>query len=547
MQMQISIKNFRGIRSADITMDPIALVCGHNAAGKSSIAQAAAALLTGNTIPVPGIKKSESGMLIHSGQIKSGIGLNTDSSTTTINYPAAKMVTQGNAPSCSQYAAGMKSFVDLDQKAASLCLKEYLDSVPTFDDLKYALPDLSDAQLEKLWQTIEDLDWDGAHARARETGVRMKGQWEEVTGERYGSAKATNWLPDDWDPEVESMSEESLQARLVEAREWMEACIATAAVSEAEREELKREADLAFTLENEIDKGNIVIKRANQEHDKLVKAYDELPKPADDNILSCPGCGMHLSFDQNQGCLSQAKTIHPEESERRKSQIIETQKLIEEIENVIRHNTKLISEYDFRYRECIEAKEKLESMGQEDSNDSDSESAREAVRIAQSRLNSFQLWTRANKLHKSIEMNQVVVSQLAPNGIRMQALQKAITEFNEHLDWYCQKANWKPVKIDEDLSVLLEDRPYPLLSESEKFRVKIILQMTFAQIDGSDAVIIDAADILDKQGRNGLFKLVMSCGKNALILMTMDKQEDIPDLSSRNMGNSYWVENGIVK
>ena len=41
--MRAKIANFRGIKSADLDLSRVALVCSLNAAGKSSIAQAVAA------------------------------------------------------------------------------------------------------------------------------------------------------------------------------------------------------------------------------------------------------------------------------------------------------------------------------------------------------------------------------------------------------------------------------------------------------------------------------------------------------------------------
>ena len=43
--MEITVKNFRGCAEAHLTLEPVALVCGTNGAGKSSIAQAVAAAL----------------------------------------------------------------------------------------------------------------------------------------------------------------------------------------------------------------------------------------------------------------------------------------------------------------------------------------------------------------------------------------------------------------------------------------------------------------------------------------------------------------------
>jgi hypothetical protein len=63
-----------------------------------------------------------------------------------------------------------------------------------------------------------------------------------------------------------------------------------------------------------------------------------------------------------------------------------------------------------------------------------------------------------------------------------------------------------------------------------------------ALMDRSQALIIDAADILDKDRRNGLFKAVKTAGLPTLIAMTIDSKELVPNLGKAGFGASYWIE-----
>ena len=56
--LKIDVQNFRGIRSAGLMCAPIALVCGRNEQGKSSIVDAVRATLMGEQQPY-GLKKDE--------------------------------------------------------------------------------------------------------------------------------------------------------------------------------------------------------------------------------------------------------------------------------------------------------------------------------------------------------------------------------------------------------------------------------------------------------------------------------------------------------
>ncbi len=89
---------------------------------------------------------------------------------------------------------------------------------------------------------------------------------------------------------------------------------------------------------------------------------------------------------------------------------------------------------------------------------------------------------------------------------------------------------------------------YPLLSESEQFRVRVTLQVAIAKMDDSAAMVIDRADILDRQGRNGMMKLLLRTGIPTLVCMTiLDPEKDPPpDLAAKGKGQTYWLAKGIA-
>ena len=52
--------------------------------------------------------------------------------------------------------------------------------------------------------------------------------------------------------------------------------------------------------------------------------------------------------------------------------------------------------------------------------------------------------------------------------------------------------------------------------------------------------------MLDKRGRNGLFKALEVADVRALVCMTFSKREQVPDLAKAGLGRSYWIEGGIL-
>jgi len=103
------------------------------------------------------------------------------------------------------------------------------------------------------------------------------------------------------------------------------------------------------------------------------------------------------------------------------------------------------------------------------------------------------------------------------------------------------------VSIDRTAAIEYGGRPYGLLSSSEQYRVRAALAVAMAQLDGSELVILDGADILDAPSRSGLFGLLESVGIPALVTMTLARREQVPDLAAAELGRSYWLSAGVVE
>ncbi len=147
----------------------------------------------------------------------------------------------------------------------------------------------------------------------------------------------------------------------------------------------------------------------------------------------------------------------------------------------------------------------------------------------------------------TIMANAANLEILAPDGSRhsmpanrLQLLNNAV------LQSVTGAAGYQPVSIDENLQLRFGGRHYDLLSEPEKFRVDVVLQIAIALVDKSSCVIIDGADILDTDGRNGLFAALASAGTSLLSLvgLTAAGEMGIPNLAKHGMGVTYRVVDG---
>ena len=585
--MQIQIQNFRGIASATLDLSKICLLAGPNEAGKTSAAQATAAAFTGEPIPIKGIKKTEAGRLVRSGTAKGGVDLTGPNGTVNISWPSAKVKSEGQAPYASPFAAGLQTIApaernSLDDKERIKVLTEYLKATPTRADLDRQLAGmgLSVEVINQLWELIEKQGWDNAAAQIKEKGARLKGQWENTTGARYGTKIAESWIPDGYDNELMGQSEATLAAIVTDARDSLEAAISATAVDDskqAENEALAallpgRKIDLLAAENAKIDPAlahqltecQEAIASISAKRDEMNAELKALPQPTQQTGMECPECKAILKVEggklhQVTGQLSESEIASRQAAIDELQERIRTTndaigKHMEAAANIKKRNADLETARLLKIQEYKRLVEESEAAGAQPAPVAATggvsvDDCRTTLAQAEIRLKAYQAKFGADRLHVAITQNAQLLAHIAPEGIRGDVLAKALKGFNESLAPFCKAAGWKPVMLESDFMPTYGGTIYLLLSESAKFRVRVILQIGMALADKSQAVIVDAADILDKGGRNGLFKALQACKVPALVCMTMDacteqgKPEsfNVPNLSKAGLGVSYWI------
>ncbi len=577
--MNVTINNYRGLASASLNLSRICLLAGPNEAGKTSASQAVASALTGEPVPIKGVKKTESGLLVRAGTANASVDLVGANGSTNITWPSAKVKTEGQAPFASHFATGLQSIVNLDDKERVKVLTEYLKAVPTRADLDAQLSSLKFPvkHLDQLWQLIEQQGWDGACSQIKEKGARLKGQWENVTADRYGSKKGESWIPEGYSDELMGQSEDKLSAIVTDARDSLEAAIAADAVDDSKRvglEELEallpgRRIDALAAeaatadpaLKNQLEECNGMIAVIEKNRLELQQKLTALPALTDTSAMSCPGCGCALHVVGKT--LKKAQEYTQEEIETRQTAIDELKGKIQAAANAITKHMeaaarikKQIYEAEAsrmqKITECKRLVKESEAAAKELEKPTAAASpisvddCRTTLSQAETRMKAFKAKFEADRLHIAIGQNAELLAKIAPEGIRGDVLVKSLKKFNESLSPLSKAAGWRAVTLESDFMPTYGGTIYLLLSESAKFRVRIILQMGMALIDKSQAIIIDAADILDKGGRNGLFKAVKQAGIPALVAMTMDDKSLVPNLAKAGQGYSYWLNGDAV-
>ncbi len=188
---------------------------------------------------------------------------------------------------------------------------------------------------------------------------------------------------------------------------------------------------------------------------------------------------------------------------------------------------------------------KLAKLGSGNASIEQVNAARESVQSAQFRLDAFSKKSKADRLQNSILQNAVIVTALDVTGIRQSVLHSRIQTFlTDSVAPISTLAQWQNIGIESDMSLSYGARAWSLLSESERYCIRVVLQLAVAKLQGAHAVIIDAADILDKAGRNGLIRAVRDAEIPAVICMTIATPLEVPDLATAGIGESFWIHDG---
>lgn len=537
--MKISIHGFWKCQRAEFKFNNITLIGGKNFNGKSSIATATRLLLTGEKMP-PKMAQTEAAKIVNDTGTVALLKLESESGMRTVEYPKIK-VTGTNANSwASKVATGYESPVDMTDKDRASFYSDLLKTEATEDDLRQAIKEanLSDEGFQKLWKTVKTTGWDGALKDAKDKGIEYKGQWKQITGEVYGEVKAQGWRPTGLFPPA--CPPEEIEAILAERRKERDIALKQTAIDENETLRLKDYADkYEFALETA--QGFEADKKA------LVDELNALKKPEIlTRGLECPECKTALKIVS--GMIVKGEAVTPEQEAKSKRDITDYEMKASTLRGKIEAANKSLFEAEHYLQQCQEAKSKLEKI----ENAPKLEAYRpvseidDLIKQHETDLKTVRDIAEAAKLHSKIQTNQIIVDVLSPEGVRKTVLINGIERFNAIL---ARISAWGDIRLTPDLNMTRNGYPYALCSSSEQWRIRTTLQIAVAELDGSCAVVIDDADILDAQGKNHLINMLVSANKIgiiALVCMTFSDRAKMPDLSKLD-GYNYWTEEGILK
>lgn len=548
MSMKISVRNYRGVASADFDHEKITFIGGRNHQGKTSLCQAIAAVKTGEIIPFEELPKSKIKNIVRDGAKSGSCKITEGESTAIITWPNGLYNMAGPAAKhITKMAAGLVSVLDYKKKPDLInVVADYIKADPTLEDLERELK-AADIPKDAAKQLIERVKVSGyltMHAKAKERGAQLKGQWEFITGQRYGSTKIEGWQPAAWFPELEKADPAALQENIDQLKRDLEAGIAAAAVSGKVIEDLKNQAgaesaylkdlkqiesdlSIAMNRENEFQRKHILLSSMPEEH-------------------ACPHCGGLLQ-------IKNGKLVVYEEMEKSEidNRTIELKQAGDALETARADKRNLLQRQAATRQKLQESQDAAAELKKIDKSKGGEKWAnrvdelRAKVSKAEADLKAVNDKRQADGIAGAIKANKSIQEILGPDGLRKTKFNEALAPFNQMLSDFCQAAAWATVRMDTNYDFYLNDRPIVLCSASEQFQARAVLQLAFAKIEGAPLILIDGADIIVGKERNGLIAAILKAQVPSIIFMSMPDPSKMPPMEKVG-GQAYWIEKGEV-
>ena len=571
--LQAKVRGFRGCERADIEIDPISLLAGLNGAGKSSICQAIAAAATSQPIPFfnssrpdkPRFTKADSKGLLRGGMDMGTCVLSVDGAqVSTILWPMLTASGTG-AMQCSLVAAGLVNPMEMDEVDRQRYFSTLLNADPTskrsqkepekLTDLEEALieamPALADEDnAEALKSVIDNVNtngWDVAHKHYKERGARRKGEWEGRAGESFGLKKAIDWKPQGWRDDLADKTLEDLGTACTHAQQALEKAVAAVATDAANLAQLVEQANGEADAWNALKEAETALQDARADLTAKETQRQAIGIPT---AIPCPHCGGLVDVVEGKHDLALKQSMATTKE-------IETAKKAFEAAGLLVKQAMATAEtrqaaYNSA-RGAYEAKkgstERLADAKKRTGTSESVDLARDYLASVTKDKEMVEKREACAVLAGQIQANQKLVDILSPEGLRRQKLQRALAQFNKNaLGALSGEAEYSTVTIDDGLEILYGGRKYFLLSASEQYRVRAVVQTAVALYDNSPLVILDGADILDQEGRNGLFSMMQAATTKIsfIVGMTVLSKKNVPDLAKPEIGKSYWVDAGIA-
>lgn len=534
--MKLKIQKLMGLE--DFECDFVAgvpnYVFGGNSAGKTSLATALGALLsqTANPFHLP---SGEHDWYVTKGA-NEGVGsLDGD----RVLWADGAISAPGDAPpDASAHAVGVVDFTEFKRGTAARAAvwEEIFLPSEVRALVEPALAGYNATEIEQVVKVIEEEGWVKAQSIYEGHRRAAKSKWGQITNERWGDKKAAEWRPSSWRETLATTSEETLQAALADAQEARNQLMRAEAVSQSEINQARkvRDQDLPVAQER-LEKANADLERMRDRRTEAKRSEAEA-KAEKDRLLAewedikavrhaapphkCPHCEAGLKVVK--GAIEAWQPPAPDEVQKAIDDTEPTREAGREAAkalNAAQANADAVSgTYDKALAEMNQAKAQVELLTKQSAMAGMTSSAgpsQDEVDHAQNRINAanndilaFRQHNEAQREVGNVRHFDDICKMLGPTGARATIMTKAMNAIRETIKKLGEVADWLPVEILRDYTLVSDGIIMRMAAENEKIKSQWLCQLAAAIVRKSKWVVLDQADRLKFEEWEGLIRML---------------------------------------
>lgn len=568
----LKISNILGVTAADITLSrPVNLVAGKNYAGKSSVQEAVRMALTGETVRVA-LKKDYARLVTEGQDVGFAVVELADGQAAMTLPNGAHEITSATVRAHERHlpmildAQRFARLPEPERRAFLFGLMGLSADGPAVRQRLEAKG--ADAKKIEAIMPILRAGFAAACEDAKSKATAAKGAWRAVTSETYGAKKAVGWraAKPDYTPTAlehayQGMADVDLQ--ITKATEGLGDLQGQARRYEDQKHrlaDLRERAGHYARIQDKLNRDEAELKQWQEKvAETRAKASGTTAKP---QTFTCPCCGVVLEHSLADGALIEYAAPAQQADAEATEKLPGYEKALALMESSVTHGKRDLAAADA----AANALREIEDAGLSDPPDADAiavakqlaEDLMQTKATHQARIKELEEAARAvaaadkktadaAQHHADVVAWDLIGDALAPDGIPGEMLAEALGPINLRLAQSALDANWLPVQIGADMAIACPDRAYPLLSESEKWRVDAMIAEAVSHLAGLKLLVLDRFDVLDLQGRADLLAWLDILAANgeietALIFGTL---KALPAELPATI-DAHWIEAGVL-
>lgn len=565
MSLTLRVANVLGLRRVEIEIERTVMLAGLNASGKTSVLECIAAACTQSPNLRGARFKKDAQQTMREGAKTGAIRLIYPEGTVAIAFPTGEVTTTGKPLDFgTRLGMGIDPFLGLSREEAAKELCERWQIKCTEADIRqwfkeHPEPAVSKATVDDLIARVAKSDWDPVNQTYRDVGTKKKGAWEHVTGRRWGSTVAQDWCPDALFPE-ETYDLDTEEAALETYNKAVEDLLQQGAGQDARLSQLREQAARIPALKTALESKTSLLEKAEDASRANISERSKHIDTADaHNALSCPKCKTSLRLVPLATDTRGKLEILPETDG---DSIAAARRIVEQIDERQAINVRTIGSLNADIRTiqttlaaAEQAEAEIAKMADTGNNpqtlSTQLEVARQRVVDQAKKVAAVKQRAEAAKVHGEILITALLALATSPDkGVRTAVVTRGLTEINQALDEIASMAGFETVQIaDESMRVTYGGRAANLLSESERWRVNLVLAVALHERErGAGPLLVDRLDVLHARARAPVLRMFKTRKLTVVIGNTAKDRASVPDLALPNidMGRTYWLEDGAI-